>query len=328
MSFKSQKIMRRVVLLVVTAFMAAVLMAPSCLKGGAWFSHEKHVEDQELDCDICHSGSGDGKMAGAPSAEVCTACHEEAEKYSGIAGKLTEKWPRIKALPPDGKFSHRTHNEAGVECSECHGKVGSGKRVTYRHMPDEQTCRSCHAEKGVGNDCSTCHSEINAETAPEDHGQAWMRFHGDSAKSPVEGDRCMRCHQESKCDSCHSSQKPRDHTYTWKDYGHGVASRIDRSRCATCHRTDYCTRCHRENPPRSHRGAWGSPSDRHCLSCHVGGGSVQNCRVCHGGGVGHRNAPFQPAGAPHDSATDCRACHTGASLGHPDNGDNCTICHK
>lgn len=328
MSSKSEKIMRRAALLAATAFMAAVLMAPSCLKDGAWFSHKKHVEEQELDCDICHSGSEDGKMAGAPGAEVCTACHEEAEKYSAIAEKLTEKWPRIKGLPPDGKFSHRTHKEAGVECSECHGKVGSGKRVTYRNMPDEETCISCHAEKGISTDCSTCHSELNPETAPESHGQAWIRFHGDSARDPVEGDRCERCHRTNTCNICHSVEKPRDHTYAWKDYGHGVASRIDRGRCATCHRTDYCVRCHRESPPVSHRGAWGVPSDRHCLDCHLGGGNVQNCRVCHGAGVGHRNAPFRPPGAPHDSATDCRACHTGASLGHPDNGDNCTICHK
>jgi hypothetical protein len=143
----------------------------------------------------------------------------------------------------------------------------------------------------------------------------------------VRGERCFRCHERSSCNSCHNVQKPLDHTIAWKDFGHGAESQIDRSRCATCHRSDFCIKCHSETPPMNHRGGWGPPSDRHCNECHLTGG-IQNCTVCHGARILHQSAPRKPDTNPHRLATDCRSCHQGFLLKHPDNGDNCRICHK
>jgi predicted CXXCH cytochrome family protein len=327
MNFKDMNLMRRLALLGGGLLLALVMLGFSCQKGRVWFSHKLHVQEQGLKCSDCHAGSEDGLHAGAPAPEVCQGCHEEAAKYSGLASELAAKWPRLKALPADGKFSHRAHQAAGVECQRCHDDVGSSKKVTMPDMPTEATCLDCHREMGVGAECAVCHQTLNRETPPADHQQAWDRLHGQAAREPVAGERCFRCHQRTSCASCHEIEKPRDHNWTWRTFGHGTEAGLDRERCAACHRSDYCVRCHQETAPQSHRGGWGSPADRHCLDCHLGE-SASNCAVCHSARVQHLNAPLRPNTPPHTLNTDCRACHTGFLMPHPDNGDNCKSCHK
>ena len=307
--------------------LALVTLGFSCQGGRSGFSHQQHVEKQGLACSDCHAGSPDGVRAGAPDPRQCQNCHEEASKYSDLARRLAGKWPRLRALPADGKFSHGQHKEAGVECQSCHGQVAKSKRVAAKYLPTEAVCRKCHREMGVGNDCVTCHQKLNPRTAPPDHGPAWKRLHGPAAQDPIQGERCLRCHQKNSCASCHSLEKPADHSSAWLNFGHGNAAGIDRSRCAVCHRSDYCIRCHQESPPVSHAAGWGPPLERHCRQCHLTV-SVSNCSVCHGAGVRHVTAPARPDSSPHNSPTDCRACHQGFLLPHPDNGDNCKTCHK
>jgi len=327
MNSKSLRIMKRLVLLTSVVFFALVLMGPSCRDKNPAFSHKNHIQKQKLECGDCHAGSEDGIQAGVPSTDTCSACHEDAKKYEGVAKEFTKQWPRIKALPPDGNFSHKTHENAGVKCEDCHNKVSNSKKITFANMPTESTCLECHRKRAGAAECSVCHKTINPKTAPPDHVQGWDRFHGEGALDPVRGERCFRCHERSVCASCHSVQKPQDHTQTWKEFGHGAASQIDRSRCATCHKSDFCIRCHSETPPRSHQGGWGPPIDRHCDECHLTGG-VQECTVCHGTRILHRSAPERPDTTPHELKTDCRSCHHGFLLKHPDNGDNCRICHR
>ena len=318
---------RQIVLLASGLFFALVLMGPSCEGKYPVFSHRNHVKKQNLQCNDCHTGSADGIQAGAPDPATCTACHEETEKYTAIADQLIKKWPRFRALPPDGKFSHKTHEDSGVKCEDCHRNVAKSNGITFSNMPTESTCLDCHKKRSGAAECSVCHQTINRDTPPQNHSQSWERFHGDSARDPVMGERCVRCHQRNYCDSCHNVQKPLDHTIAWKDFGHGTTAQIDRSRCATCHKSDFCVRCHSETPPMSHRGGWGPPLDRHCNECHLTGG-VQNCTVCHGTRIMHRSAPTRPNTPPHQLATDCRSCHHGFLLKHADNGDNCKTCHK
>ena len=332
MNFNKQKMMKIWVLLASGLFLALVLIGSSCKEGFLVFSHKNHVQDQSLDCDTCHTGSPDGAQAGVPSPDVCSTCHEEAKdkKNLELAKSLAQKWPPIKALPSDGKFSHKVHKDAGVNCESCHDGIAKSKKISQKFLPDEKTCLKCHKEKGVSTDCATCHMYISPTWAPQDHQQAWERLHGEAARDPIRGGRCFRCHERTSCDTCHQTQKPSDHVgASWREFGHGAESQLDRSRCATCHRSDSCMTCHKDSEPRSHNAAWGSPSDRHCLECHVpGGGMSQNCSVCHGAYSRHSNAPSRPTGPVHASATDCRSCHTGFLLRHPDNGDNCLSCHK
>lgn len=327
MNSNRKRIIRLSALVVVGFFMYAVLFVSSCLDRLPPFSHKKHVVEQELQCNTCHTGSEDGARAGAPNPDICATCHEEVQANLDMARELASRWPRLKTLPPDGIFSHKTHQDADIKCEQCHGNVGTSDKVKQKHIPAEADCLFCHTKVGISTDCSTCHQTINTSTAPPDHNQTWIRSHGEVAGEPVRGERCYRCHAKSSCLSCHAVQKPYDHTATWREYGHGVASQFDRNRCFACHRSDSCMRCHQESSPRSHRAGFGPPSNRHCYDCHLTGGEV-SCVVCHGSAITHLSAPRIPAGAVHASASDCRSCHNGFLLKHPDNGESCKLCHK
>ena len=282
--------------------------------------------NRELECELCHAGTDSGGQLGAPGPDICASCHEDAGEQTGLARELAKDWPRIKALPPDGKFSHNRHAEADVKCHSCHANISNSKKVTLVQMPDMDTSMKCHSDTGVSTDCATCHEAIDIDNAPPSHSQSWERFHGEDSRDPMRGEMCSRCHERSTCATCHQTEKPRNHNYGWRNFGHGTTAQIDRSRCATCHRTDYCVRCHKETPPVNHRAGWGPPSERHCMSCHLtGGGDLQNCAVCHGARNTHPAAPARPRNTRHITATDCRTCHS--ALKHPDNGDNCKTCH-
>lgn len=324
MNSKINNYVKQIALLACTLFLCAALMGPSCLGGGKVFSHNNHVKKQNLACEDCHAGSENGILAGAPSTDICATCHEEADKYKGIADEAARKWPRIEVLSADGIFSHKNHADKGVKCEDCHGNMAKSRVTGIEDMPAMEDCMACHAKKGVSTACQTCHKETKRETAPADHSKAWEKSHGQLARDPKSGGRCLLCHEQNKCASCHNSQKPQDHTLSWKEFGHGIESGMDRGRCATCHRSDFCVKCHRSTPPSSHRGDWG---ENHCGQCHISGGGGQNCSVCHGASMSHRQAPEMPDGQVHDHATDCRSCHNGFLMPHPDNGENCRICH-
>jgi len=319
--------MRRAALIGSALVLALMLLGFSCGRG-LQFSHQQHVDKQGLECKECHAGSADGARAGTPDLKQCQNCHEEADqKYAPVAKALAAKWPRLKALSADGKFSHRTHQEAGVECASCHGDMKQNTKVTAANLPTMETCVKCHKEKGVGTGCAVCHQTLSTKNPPADHTQDWKRFHGTASQEPGRGGRCALCHERSYCSTCHSIEKPQDHSNTWVNFGHGVAAGVDRTRCSTCHHSDFCIQCHQESPPISHQPGWGSPLNRHCVACHLTV-TVSNCSVCHGGRVVHTNAPPRPNTPPHNNPTDCRGCHHGFLLPHPDNGDNCQICHK
>lgn len=327
MNSKKSKIVKISALIISGVFLAFVILASSCLEGLPTFSHQQHVKDQGMSCDDCHQPSADGTLAGAPDPEVCAACHEQVAKNMELAKELAKQWPRHKSLSPDGIFSHQTHKEGGITCDKCHGDMAKNKKVTFNILPRMADCMNCHSEVGVSTECSTCHREISRTSPPMDHRQGWRTAHGEAAMEPERGDQCFLCHDHGKCDSCHKVEEPRDHNASWREFGHGTMAQFDRNRCATCHKSDSCIRCHQEAVPRSHRAGWGPPSDRHCLGCHLTGGE-ESCYVCHGAGNKHLSAPHMPAGPVHSTATDCRSCHTGFLLEHPDNGEECTICHK
>jgi len=288
--------------------LALMLLGFSCGQGRR-FSHQQHLEKQGLDCKDCHVGSEDGIRAGAPDPEQCQNCHEEASQYTALARQLALKWPRLRTLPPDGKFSHRTHQDAGVECEKCHGDLKKNKKVTPANLPTMETCVKCHQEQGVGTGCAVCHQTISEKTPPLDHAQDWKRFHGAAAQEPVRGSRCVSCHQRSYCTTCHQVEKPRDHTNTWLNFGHGVTASMDRSRCSACHRSDFCIQCHRESVPVSHQAGWGAPLERHCQQCHLLA-PVSNCSVCHSGNFRHVMAPPRPNSRPRCSSAACALCRS------------------
>ena len=52
-------------------------------------------------------------------------------------------------------FSHKYHaEEAGAECSDCHGKVSESISGSDDLLPEMETCYTCHDEDMA---CESCH---------------------------------------------------------------------------------------------------------------------------------------------------------------------------
>ena len=328
---------RRVTLRVLSALV--LLAASGCLVleqfgwsgPGLAFPHARHVGQEEMECIDCHADYEDGDLAGMPPLDDCLMCHGEGESdmpavpVADLFEDGAFKSARINALPEEVKFSHLTHVTDEEGCLDCHGELVAGDAVRDWMAVSMDRCLQCHGERGVGQDCATCHSEVGLDSAPWTHDGNWEKHHGLSVRnrSDLTADRCSMCHEDSTCIACHQDEAPDNHTRYWRRRGHGLTAEMDRENCAACHGQDYCDRCHQEAVPLTHHGTWGGSRSSHCYGCHFEE-SDQSCFFCHDGTPSHAMAPPKPPG--HNPASDCRSCHV--ILIHVDKGDNCNICHQ
>lgn len=328
-----------------TAIAAATLIVAGCLvfqqfRGeelGPAFPHAPHGEEAGLECSACHRKAENAAEAGMPTARQCELCHAELDEgkppEKQAAFFYEEKAVKAQRLAEVGDeviFSHAAHAAAGVGCADCHGDVGTSERVTKSVRVSMARCIECHESKAQRrDDCATCHQEIRADVAPPSHAAGWTHLHGVASRAHggTGAEQCQLCHTQSSCDACHLATPPADHTNFWRRRGHGVMVALDRAKCATCHQSDACDRCHQESAPVNHLAGWGSPRNRHCVSCHVQTGAQEGCATCHRGAPSHALAAPLPAG--HNPGMNCRQCHgLTAPLPHPDKGDVCTACHR
>ena len=291
------------------------------------FPHAVHVEDQGMDCALCHESAESDDAAGMPTLDACVLCHEFLDEakpeerrlstlYAGVEGVIPG---RGVALADEVIFSHASHAAAGLDCAECHGELAE-----LDHRPiarDMASCVTCHDSRSVDGQCSVCHQEIGVDTQPASHDLGWSWRHGKAflAHPTSAANDCSLCHQESSCQECHDRQAPRDHTSLWRRFGHGVALGQDRERCATCHTSSQCEACHEVARPRSHRAGFAGPRHGHCVQCHLPLDGQQSCATC------HRSTPSHDFAAPlppdHSVAMNCRQCHgISAPLPHVDAG--------
>lgn len=312
------------------------------------FSHALHVEDQGLSCSMCHPGIEDDTMDLQPKASTCAECHAayndylSEEKLKKAYGNIGEDFnpPMFSDQPEftstanqseEIKFSHEVHVGSEISCSRCHGDVGQGEDLSMAKKLTMDNCMSCHTEKKVSKDCSTCHMKVDRDYKPKSHDRAWNQLHGREMKmsESTMGD-CSLCHEESSCQSCHSTTKPRSHNNHFRIRGHGVLARMDRESCAECHMPDACDRCHAQSAPRTHTASWGAPVYRHCTGCHISqASSTEGCGLCHAAAT-HSSADALPTNSTHQNATgiDCYNCHVPSDVNHTVTGDNCLECHK
>lgn len=248
------------------------------------FPHGPHIE-QEIECDACHSIEPEGITM--PSVETCTMCHdiEEDEAYNrckechdAVGFKLTndkldllvshqdEFDSRIPDSIKELQYKHAEFWQDSSECLLCHGNLTNAKGSTVDNIPSMEVAMAVHEEKGFSNDCQVCHSEINEWTAPSNHDSSWDRIHGQVAIIQGKQD-CLMCHQESTCQTCHSIEKPRNHTSLFRHKTHGVLASFDRSKCLACHRNDQCTVCHQASADPIPAASYHTP-DASCLTCH------------------------------------------------------------
>lgn len=310
----------------------------SSRSGGIDFNHKVHAE-KGLSCDSCHEDYEYEPGAGMPTYETCLTCH--GPKADGTSAphelEIQKRAPDdpfvARSRYHDLKFSHAQHDEAGVECSACHGDVAAAVDLGGVGRPGYETCSGCHAKEGLADACAVCHQSLRKDVKPRTHGEpAWMRIHGRDVSTTGladrgHGDSCTVCHTQSSCDQCHRVYEPQDHTEFFRIRGHGAYASNDRDRCMACHQESSCVRCHREVTPRSHQMAsWGGVQSNHCLYCHVDSGGGSGCTVCHRGTPSHALAERLPP-PPHPGPTaNCYACHPIPP--HADGGVPCTQCHR
>lgn len=164
------------VLLAVTAYFGVLLLATAGL-AVSWhraglapdqpiaFPHTIHVSKLNLPCTFCHLFVDRSKHAGAPHLGICMSCHRTIATDREEIRKLTRhseekrpvEWNRVYFLPEHVYFTHKRHVKAGVDCSECHGQVGTMRKIRRVKSLKMGWCVSCHRARGAPLDCATCH---------------------------------------------------------------------------------------------------------------------------------------------------------------------------
>jgi hypothetical protein len=129
------------------------------------FSHRDHVQNDGLDCALCHSGARRSAFAGMPPVERCMGCHRfvlppnpgvtELRRY-WESGKPVP-WVKVYTLPRFVRFNHEAHALAQVDCNRCHGDVAAMNRIARVAPLTMGWCVQCHRDQHAPDDCLTCH---------------------------------------------------------------------------------------------------------------------------------------------------------------------------
>lgn len=313
------------------------------------FPHGVHVDEQGLDCTLCHVTEEGALLPTRPSPELCALCHDSLdeekppEKRAAAffvpappePGAAPDAEPTLVLRPGSARlssevvFDHTAHAAAlGEDCLSCHEGFDQSERVIRGPGPTMASCVDCHEERGRQDSCNVCHTTIDRSWAPPGHAHDWLRLHGEASRDPhpPASSDCALCHSQSSCTSCHQSTPPANHDEHFRLRGHGILADLSRETCLTCHRSDSCIACHQTTRPLSHHGAFGSPVNTHCTGCHFPLGG-EGCATCHKSAPSHALAAPQPPG--HVPGANCRLCHgAGAPLPHPDDGSHCAGCHR
>lgn len=206
------------------------------------------------------------------------------------------------------QFSHKTHQEAEVECATCH-EAATSKAPTDVLLPPMETCYQCHDQGSFGE--FSYHENVPplvtgyiAKFNHEIHLAQELKCekcHGDVEKSEVmtrhylpKMTQCVTCHQVSDqvgyCNTCHASQedlRPTNHKLlTWKS-AHGIESQQHLTDCMLCHTSHACAECHEGDNldhkvhPLNYRfnhSIFAQGNKQTCLTCHE---EQTSCNSCH-----------------------------------------------
>lgn len=131
------------------------------------FSHKIHITRVGLECTHCHEYVERSPRATVPPVATCMACHEAVATNRPEIQKLSGYWERKEPIPWSRVykirkrkyvyFTHKRHIKAGVECSECHGEVGTMDTIRRVKSLEMGWCVTCHRSRGAPTDCLTCH---------------------------------------------------------------------------------------------------------------------------------------------------------------------------
>jgi len=189
----------------------------------------------------------------------------------------------ILGLRPPGRapFPHRAHVLAGTSCLECHRGADRAGDQGPLHLPDDASCRTCHAKPHDSRPCLGCHggewTALDALQAREhlrfDHARHREASRGNCVRCHAgiqeAGQRlrpamavCLKCHehggdfQARACDRCHVNlaeerTPPASHLVHDADFArtHGAVAGSSGDLCSTCHAQRFCASCHGTEMP-------------------------------------------------------------------------------
>lgn len=172
-----------------------------------YFSHKIHVGENNIDCQLCHSGAKYGKVSEIPSMNVCMNCHRGISEYKGAyiePGKTKEfydgeiqkiyqatgwdagsqsytgktkpvQWVRIHNMPDFVFFNHAQHVVAGEKAIiDSHNKKNPNDKI-------DVVCKACHGKV----------DEMNVVQMANDFTMGW----------------CIECHRTTEVDMTNGYNK-------------------------------------------------------------------------------------------------------------------------
>lgn len=326
------------------------------------FSHQQHLK-LNLKCTMCHDSVLNSRKPSDvlfPKEPVCLSCHNvKAPNPAKAFPKATcdtchpgfkkgegEPAP-VRAPEPNLNFPHRTHTVIGILCTDCHKGLEKATKPSWDHIPNMETCLTCHDGNAAPAQCRTCHlTKGNAQMqttftegilAPtgrfrdDDHRDpAWLYKHRVAALG--ETTYCQQCHTQAECLDCHAgANKPSFHENNYALL-HSRDAYTDGGQCMSCHVASRdCETCHAQtnltlesrvggagkvHPDGwndfaggpNHHGAMARRSAASCASCHP----EQDCIDCHSSRTLRIN-PHPPGFNPDRFAVRteaaCKKCH-------------------
>ena len=129
------------------------------------YSHKTHLS-KGLQCRDCHVNPEPGEKMTFPATAKCMACHltiarerPAIQKLAAMAqGGAEIPWARVYTVSAGTFWSHRSHLEANLTCTECHGDVASLDVMTkLTNVTSMEGCITCHRAKKAGTGCEFCH---------------------------------------------------------------------------------------------------------------------------------------------------------------------------
>jgi hypothetical protein len=135
------------------------------------YSHKIHAGKLGMNCLYCHTGAARSPIANLPAVSTCMGCHKivrtdrpEIQKLTGYYERGEQvPWVEVYRLPDHVKFNHKRHVKAGVQCTQCHGKVMEMDVVYPAVSLKMGWCLECHRARqndpkfATTMDCVTCH---------------------------------------------------------------------------------------------------------------------------------------------------------------------------
>ena len=152
------------------------------------FSHHVHSE-QGLECGDCHSQvleDAEAKTQAIPGKPQCADCHdvEGAESCAVCHRNPDAPQPRAQRAERHLVFSHRLHQEQGMDCEDCHKGAAHWPDRSMKKLGELEhgTCVDCHKKELDAGQCNLCHIRLDLNAAKPQkifsHEEGFFARHG------------------------------------------------------------------------------------------------------------------------------------------------------